>query len=119
MGEYFGSGSRGLLTLDALISLMILTTIILLIPRFNQNLDLAIAYKEASDISQAIVISNNIDNPRMERLILERTNLNLQMKGEYEGKTTIIKWNSPENMFIIVRPVFDKMMEEAKFIFGY
>ncbi len=119
MGRSSGSGSRGLITLDAIISLIILATIILLIPMFNQNLDLAIAYKEASDISQVIILTNSISDPIVERAILERTNPNLQMKVVHGRETIIVKWNSPKNQFVIERPVFDGKMKEVRFVFGY
>ena len=117
--KLFGLGSRGMLTLDALISLIILATIILLIPRFNPNLDLAIAYKEASDVSLVIIASGALGNPTEERYILEMTNPYLQLKIEDRGIVQNVKWNSPKNQFVIERPVFDKTMRTVKFVFGY
>ncbi len=114
-----GLNSKGLMTLEALVSLIVIVLVIAMLPRFNPNIDLAIAYKEGSDVSLAIIESNALGDNLKEKRILEKTNPNLQMKIISNGIEREIKWNNPKTRFVITRPIFEKRMKEVVFVFGY
>ncbi len=113
---------RGIyLTLDALISLIILFSFIAMIPHQDPNLDRAVIYKEASDVSQVIIVTRSTENPALAGKILDSVNKNLDLKIIDTGETTV-RWRNKENRVVIIRPVFDdklKRIKEVRFVFGY
>ncbi len=119
----FGSkfrASKGSFTLEAVISLVILGMVLMALPRFNPNLDKAMVYKQASDISTTILVLGKLNDVWYMRSVLEKTNPNLHLKIEYMGRKIVVKWENPRNIVVIERPVLTEAgMQEVRFIFGY
>ncbi len=110
---------KGYWTLEALVALIIFLSIVSVLPKFNPNLDQAVVYKEASDISQVILETDSLDNPVEIRLFLELVNPSLGVIVEHNGSRISVNC-SGQNRIVLVRPRFsDGKMEDVKFTFCY
>ncbi len=120
MGRCAGSKCKGIMSLEPLLAMLVMLVVIISIQWFNPNLDSAVMYKEASDVSNVILITNSLGNPNTERVILENTNPNLYMYVEHSGIREVVKMSKHcKTKLTIVRPVFNGAMEDVAFHFCY
>ena len=107
---------NGYFTLDALVSLIILFSILTAIPIIHPNIDTAMVYKEVSDLTNVVIITRTYNNPFTLKPLIHSTypNIGLVIDGQ-----RIIS-SSGHNTIRIIRPVFERgSMREVLFVVNY